>query len=63
MDLFLDSKYFVKKKSFRSKICPDCGGFFTKTEDGYLCNSCGFELDKDGSSKSYFYGVITIKNK
>ncbi len=49
--IFLDQKYFVKKKVLRSKICTDCGGFFTKTEDGYLCNSCGFELDKDGSSK------------
>jgi predicted amidophosphoribosyltransferase len=61
--IFLDQKYFVKKKGLRSKICPDCGGFFTKTEDGYLCNLCGFELDKNGSSKSYFYGVITIENK
>jgi ribosomal protein S27AE len=61
--IFLDQKYFVKKKVLRSKICPDCGGFFTETEDGYLCNSCRFELDKDGNSKPYYYGMIIIKNK
>lgn len=63
MDSFLDTKCFTKKKSFRSRSCPDCGDLFIKTEFGYSCNSCGFEIDKDGKSKPYYYGVITVRDK
>lgn len=63
MNSFLDPKCFTKKKVFRGRSCPDCGDFFIKTEFGYSCNSCGFELDKDGKSKPYYYGVITVRDK